>query len=66
MKTRCEIADHLMSNCPDEAIEDHEVIAEALIDGDTDEQILNYAETQRWPETYSWLKVELRDAAKVS
>lgn len=59
MKTRYEIADELLKDCPAESLEDHQNIAAAIKRGDNRDDILNMAETDRWPETYVWLKGEL-------
>lgn len=56
---RNQIADELLRDVPDESREDHEAIADAIRRGDAAEQILAMPETDRWPETYSWLKGEL-------
>ena len=59
MKTRTEIADELLADCPAESLHDHQKIAAAIERGDSKESILDMVETGRWPETYSWLKGEL-------
>lgn len=59
MTDRNQIAEELLRGCPEECLEDHEAIAEALRRGDSTEQILQMRETNDWPETYVWLKGEL-------
>jgi hypothetical protein len=57
------LANELMQGVSIDAREDHEAIAEALRRGDTAQEILGMAELDRWPETYSWLRNEIRPAA---
>ena len=62
--TRQEIANELLRNCPAECLEDHEVIAQAILDGKGKDAILDMPETDRWPETWSWLNCELAEDAQ--
>lgn len=57
---RNEIATELLRGVPEESREDHEAIAAALRRGDSADDILSMREVNDWPETYSWLKTELR------
>ncbi len=59
MKTRKEIADELMTGCPDGLISDHRIVAEAITRGDSPEKILAMPELNNWPDSYSWVKSEL-------
>jgi DNA-binding transcriptional regulator YiaG len=55
------IAAELLNGCPDESLRDHQKIAAAILSGKNREEILNMPECDRWPETYVWLKGELKD-----
>jgi len=52
--TREEIAAELLANCPVEAREDHETIADMIREGHPWPSVINAAD--EWPETYVWLK----------
>jgi len=54
-------AQGLLHGCPAEALPDHEIIAAAIMDGKSMEQILEMAEVDRWPETYVYLKSMAQD-----
>jgi hypothetical protein len=69
MKTRNQIAEELMSGCQTDEEwgederkpwTDHETIAEAIRDGMAIDEILNMPEMESWPETYVWVKNELK------
>lgn len=53
------IAADMLNDCPDDSRADHEKAAAALRAGDVDAAI---AAIEAWPETYSWLRAELKDA----
>lgn len=55
---RDEIAAQLLDGCPDDCRADHETIAAAIRRGDTWAEILSMPETDRWPDTYTWLSMQ--------
>jgi hypothetical protein len=59
--TREALATELLRGCPAESRADHERIADALQRGDAPATILAMPEMERWPETYRWISIELRD-----
>ena len=70
MKTRTQIADELMTGCDHDEDwgqderkpwTDHETIAEAIRGGTPKCDILNMSEMESWPETYEWVKNELKE-----
>jgi len=52
---REQLANELLHGCPDAALIDHERIADAIMSGNSLDDILQLPELQRWPETYAWL-----------
>lgn len=54
--SRAEIAAELLRGVPTESRDDHEVIAAAIRAGQAWDIVLAMGETQRWPETYAWIK----------
>jgi hypothetical protein len=54
------IAQQLLDSCPDECLEDHAIVAQAIRDGHKMEDILKMRELRGWPETYHWLKTVTR------
>ena len=57
--TRNALADEFMDGCPEECLEDHEIIADAIRRGESVKTILSMPETDRWPDTYIWLRDRL-------
>jgi len=53
------IADELLADRPLEVLPDHTVLANLLRQGALPIEILNHPACDRWPETYTWLRVEL-------
>ena len=49
------IAEELMRECPNESLEDHEAVADAIRGGVLLIDILGMPEVNRWPETCAWL-----------
>lgn len=60
------IAIELLKDCPPESLTDHTTIANAIERGDSRDVILDMPECDRWPETYVWLKSQLKNPAAVS
>ena len=58
--TRIQLASELLRDCLDGSLGDHQAIAAALIRGDTPAEILDMPECDQWPETYIWLKNNLK------
>lgn len=65
---RIRIATELMSGCQSDEEwgeddrkpwTDHRAIADAIVRGDSADEILSMDEMDRWPDTYSWVKREL-------
>ena len=65
---RIRIATELMSGCPSDEEwgederqpwADHQAIADAIVRGDSADEILSMDEMDRWPDTYSWVRLEL-------
>lgn len=63
---RIKIAAELMRDCPAESRVDHAIIANAIRLGATLDQLLAMPETNRWPETYRWMKNEFSATIKYS
>jgi hypothetical protein len=63
---RKKIAQELMSGCPDELEPDHQKIADAILRGEPREYILDMEETNAYPDTYVWLREQLKSPAAVA
>jgi hypothetical protein len=61
MSHRHEMMKSLLRDCPEDEHDDCVAIAKALESGNPKNVILAMPETNRHPETYHWISVELRD-----
>jgi hypothetical protein len=49
------IATELMRGCPEESLDDHETIADAIRNGMSIGELVSIPEMLRYPETYRWV-----------
>jgi len=56
-----EVAKSLLWKCPDDAFADNLKIAGAVLNGNSPASVLRMAETDRWPDTYAWLKAQTKE-----
>lgn len=59
--TRESIATELLAGCPDESRADHEAVASAIRNGGTWDELSAMPELNRWPESYTWVRVEMKN-----